>query len=198
MTFSSTIGLMTEDDSELVLMARKGENEALHTLLTRYEPFIRACSEFDGNIGVEADDLMQEGRLGLVSAMQCFRQDGGASFRTYACLCIKRHIYSAKRHARRDKNFPMNSYVSFDDDVAKNEIANFASANPEDIVISMERVAAVKDALAGMFNPFEHRLFSLYLSGFSYNDMAKNLHVSKKQVDNSLQHIKRKLSMLFI
>jgi RNA polymerase sporulation-specific sigma factor len=198
MTFSSTIGLMTEDDSELVLMARKGENEALHTLLTRYEPFIRACSEFDGNIGVEADDLMQEGRLGLVSAMQCFRQDGGASFRTYACLCIKRHIYSAKRHARRDKNFPMNSYVSFDDDVAKNEIANFASANPEDIVISMERVAAVKDALAGMFTPFERRLFSLYLSGFSYNDMAENLHVSKKQVDNSLQHIKRKLSLLFV
>jgi RNA polymerase sporulation-specific sigma factor len=198
MTYSSTIGLLAEDESVLVLMARKGENEALHILLTRYEPFIRMCSEFDGNIGVEVDDLMQEGRLGLFSAVKSYRCEGGASFKTYACLCIKRHIFSAKRHAKRDKNLPMNSYVSLDDDAVKNTITLFTSANPEDIVISMERIAAVKDALTGMFSPFERRLFSLYLSGFSYCDIAESLHVCKKQVDNSLQHIKRKLSILFI
>lgn len=186
-----------EDDSVLAMMTRGGDDSALHELLARYEPFIRAYSEFVGRPGVEIDDLMQEGRLGLVSAAKYFSVESGASFKTFAYLCIKRQIVSALRRAFSGKNMPMNGYVSLDDDIAKNEIPCSDSTNPEDMVILRERISAVKTALAGMFAPEERKVFSLYLYGFSYNAIAREMCIGPKQVDNSLQRIKRKLSLLF-
>jgi RNA polymerase sporulation-specific sigma factor len=191
-----TSSLAVKDDSSLALLARNGDDSALYVLLARYEPFIRAYSGYSSCAGVEIDDLMQEGRLGLISAVKCFRCDAGASFKTFACLCIKRQIVSAVRRAVSGKNVPMNSYVSLDDDAAKNEIPT-DSSNPEDMVILRERLTAVKTALTGMFSPFERKLFSLYLNGLSYNIIAETLNIKPKQVDNSLQRIKRKLTLLF-
>jgi RNA polymerase sporulation-specific sigma factor len=188
--------LTVKDDSALALLARNGDENALHVLLIRYEPFIRTYSGFAGRAGVEADDLMQEGRLGLVSAVRRYNSEAGASFKTFAYLCIKRQIVSAVRRAVSGKNIPLNSYVSFDE-MAKDEIACSDSLNPEDMVILRERISAVKAALAGMFTPFERRIFSLHLSGCSYKSIGKTMHISSKQVDNSLQRIKRKLSLLF-
>lgn len=192
----STSNLELNDDSKLAEMSVNGDNEALQLLLARYEPFIRACSALNSNIGIEPDDLMQEGRVGLISAAQRYQRGGGASFKTYAYICIKRQIASALRNATRAKHLALNNYVSLDDE-SNAEIAGISEKSPEDIVISMERVSAVKKALSSMFSPFERKLFSLYLSGFSYDGMANDLHVSKKQVDNSLQRVKRKLSLLF-
>lgn len=139
---------------------------------------------------------MQEGRIGLVSAIRLFRCDAGASFKTYACLCIKRQIVSAVRCAVSGKNKPMMCYVPLED-IGKNEIPYSDLQNPEDMVINKERISTVKAAVADLFSPVERRIFSLYLNGFSYDAIAKAMNISKKQVDNSLQHIKRKLSLIF-
>lgn len=190
-----------KEESALVLLARSGDDNALHVLFVRYEPFIREYSGLAGCAGVESDDLMQEGRLGLVSAIKSFRDDAGASFKTFAFLCIKRQILSAVRRAVNGKNVPMNGYISLDDvsanDVSKSQFLCANTLNPEDTVILRERISAVKSALDVMFTPFERKLFLLYLNGFSYNAIAKTLHVGSKKVDNSLQRIKRRLSLLF-
>lgn len=191
---SSSIAV--KDDIVLALSARNGNDDALQTLLVRYEPFIRAYSGIFSCAGVETEDLMQEGRIGLVSAIRLFRCDAGASFKTYACLCIKRQIVSAMRYAISGKNKPMMCYVSLED-IGKNEISCSDSLNPEDMVINKERISTVKAAVADLFSPAERRIFSQYLNGFSYDAIAKTMNIGKKQVDNSLQHIKRKLSLIF-
>lgn len=188
--------LAVKDDIALVQAARNGSDDALQALLLRYEPFIRAYSGFFSCAGVETEDLMQEGRIGLVSAIRLFRCDAGASFKTYACLCIKRQIVSAVRCAVSGKNKPMMCYVPLED-IGKNEIPYSDLQNPEDMVINKERISTVKAAVADLFSPVERRIFSLYLNGFSYDAIAKAMNISKKQVDNSLQHIKRKLSLIF-
>lgn len=185
-----------KDDTILAVEAKNGDNAALHILFSRYEPFIRAYAGAFGNAAVEIDDLMQEGRLGLASAVKFFDSGAGASFKTFAHICIKRQIISLVRKAQCRRNLPMSGYVSLDD-VAKSEIPCSKTANPEDMAILKERISAVKTALRSMFTPFERRLFSLYLSGLSYNDIAKSLNVSQKRVDNSLQRIKRRLCLLF-
>lgn len=189
--------LMAKDDSVLAELAGKGDNDSLRLLLARYEPYIRACCRNCSNLGIDTEDLMQEGRLGLISATRRFRSDRGASFKTFAYLCIKRQITTAFRHARRGKNLPMNDFVSLDDTQAKVRIAEIASVNPEDVVISMERLAAIRNALTDMFSPLERKLFLLYLSGYTYESMASQLNICKKQVDNTLQRMKRKLVILF-
>lgn len=196
MPYPSMTSLMANNDGTLAEMAGSGNDDALHLLLDRYEPVIKAYSGRYAKFGIDADDLMQEGRLGLVSAARSYHNERGASFKTFAALCIKRQITSAVRYALRGKNLPMHNYVSLDDDEAQNKIS-FSSVNPEDVVISNEQIDAVRKAVSVMFNSYERRLINLYLLGCSYETMAQQLHVSKKQVDNSLQRIKRRLIMIF-
>ncbi|WP_274378303.1 sigma factor, partial [Rhodanobacter spathiphylli] len=74
--------------------------------------------------GVDFDDLVQEGGIGLVSAVRFFKSDAGAAFKTFACLCIRRQILSAMRNAsKRD-------IISLD--YVRNLNSNVE--NPEDVV----------------------------------------------------------------
>jgi RNA polymerase sigma factor, sigma-70 family len=188
--------LDVKSEADLIFAAKNGDENALRLLLLKYEPFIRACSGFSGGAGAEPDDLMQEGRMGFLSAIKNFRPDAGSSFRTFAHICIKRQILSVARRAASQKNAPMNGYIPLDE-VVGTEIAGSASQNPEDVVILRERLLAVKTAINGVFTPFERRLFSLYLGGLPYRAIAKEMQVGPKKVDNTLQQIKRKLGLLF-
>ncbi|MFQ9410258.1 MAG: sigma factor [Evtepia gabavorous] len=45
--------------------------------------------------------MIQEGMLGLLSAIREFRSDRGARFRTFAELCVRRRIISVVQRRRR-------------------------------------------------------------------------------------------------
>lgn len=47
------------------------------------------------NRGIDFNDLIQEGNLGLVQAIRWYRQDRGAKFITFCYMVIRQHIYSA-------------------------------------------------------------------------------------------------------
>lgn len=195
MSFSSKAQLSV-DDNTLVGAAQSGDENSLSVLLFKYEPFIKSyCSTLTCS-GIDFEDLIQEGRIGLVSAVKLFRCDAGASFKTYACLCIKRQIVSAIRTAVSGKNSPMNAYVSFDD-VSKDEAICEKSVSPEETVINREYLDAVKTALSGMFSEQERKIFLMHLNGYTYKVIAETVNTEVKQVDNSLQRIKRKLSVIF-
>ena len=63
--------------------------------------------------GGDADDLIQEGLVGLYKAVRDYRTDRESSFRNFAELCITRQIITAVKTATRNKHSPLNQYVSF-------------------------------------------------------------------------------------
>ena len=63
--------------------------------------------------GGEAEDLIQEGLIGLCKAVRDFRADKETSFRSFAELCVTRQIITAIKTATRFKHAPLNNYVSF-------------------------------------------------------------------------------------
>lgn len=177
---------LDDKDENLAVRAQNGDETALRAIFERFEPYIRFYSAQYKCSRVDFDDLVQEGGIGLVSAVRFFRSDAGAAFKTFACLCIRRQILSAMRNVNRKE------VVSLDN------ISNLNSnaENPEDVVIMRESISSVKDALLMSFTPFERKLFLLYIEGFSYKSIAKELRVGTKKVDNSLQSIKRRLGVL--
>lgn len=188
--------LDVKSEAALIFAAKNGDDNALRVLLSKFEPSIKAYAAVCGGAGAESDDLMQEGRMGFVSAIKNFQSDGGASFKTFAQVCIKRQIVSAARRASSKKNAPMRGYLPLDE-TATAQISDISVQNPEDVIILRERLNAVKTAVNSVFTPFERNLFSLYLGGSSYRAIAKEMQVTPKKIDNTLQHIKRKLSFLF-
>lgn len=187
------------DDSALLSLAREGDELAEDTLILRYRRTVLACTRPYFLAGGDSEDLLQEGMIGLLSAMREFDLNG-ASFRTYAQLCIRRRVISAARSASRLKHSPLNDSVSLDEILSDENRSDSPLAgrqfdrSPEDQLLAREREGDFIAAYARYLSPFEIRILKFYLDGCSYREIAKNCGRSEKSVDNAVQRIRKKLA----
>lgn len=149
----------------------------------------------------ETADLIQEGMLGLLSAIREFRSDRGARFRTFAELCVRRRIISVVRAAAGGKHSPLNDYVSLDPSLflAHQDFTFFGTAyhqqrNPEDVVIHEENLSTLEEAIRKGLTGLEAQVLACYLHGLSYAEIAEEVQRSTKSVDNAVQRIRRKIA----
>ena len=177
-------------DEELCANAQRGDSEAERELAERYSRVVRVCARPYFLEGGDMEDLIQEGMFGLVKAMRDYSPVGDASFSTYAQACIKNRIYSAIRTALRKKHTPLNESVSFEGEELKNAAAG--EGNPEDAVISSEKLKEFKTSLDRILSQFEQDVLKLYREGWSYEEIGEQLGRSSKAVDNAVQRIRRK------
>ena len=101
------------EDLQLVLRARNGSDAARDELMRRYQGFVRLKASSYFLAGGDAEDLIQEGMVGLFKAIRDFRHDKETSFRSFAELCVTRQIITAIKSATRYKHAPLNTYISF-------------------------------------------------------------------------------------
>ncbi len=179
-------------DEQLAVLAKNGDSEAFVELTERYVPAIRAkVSPFHAG-GMETDDLCQEGLLALLLAAKTFDPNNGASFRTYADVCISNRIIMAYRTATDGKNRPLSNFVSLSGEDAP-EFPADRSADPEALLDGRERFEAVRRRMEKILTPMELRALKLYLGGCSYREIAKKMSVTEKAADNALQRARNKL-----
>jgi len=193
------------NDFALVQAHRRGSRAALDALMLRYHQFVRLKASSYFLAGGDAEDLIQEGMLGLYKAVRDYRDDRQASFRSFAELCITRQIITAIKTATRQKHVPLNGYLSFSqspNDSSDDGDCSLADVlpgptihDPVNQVISAEEVESLKGCLTRMLSDLEGRVLRLYLNGLSYECIAEQLDCDCKTVDNALQRIKRKVDL---
>jgi RNA polymerase sporulation-specific sigma factor len=193
-------GMDDRDEMELALKAAKGDIAAEEALFSEYSRLVRACARPYFLAGGDAEDLMQEGMFGLLSAVRTFDPAKGAKFSTYAEFCVKRRIYSAIRTASGYKHTPLNSYVSLESPQLdeRNTHTAYFLRDPEDYVIARESAGEVARLLFGALSRFESNVLELFLDGVSYKEMAAHFGKTRKSIDNAVQRIRKKLAKTLI
>jgi RNA polymerase sigma-H factor len=191
------------EDLQLVLRARNGDGTAMDQLLKRYTGFVRLKASSYFLAGGDADDLVQEGLIGLYKAVRDFRSDKETSFRSFAELCVTRQIITAIKTATRFKHAPLNTYVSFSHTPAGQDgdgectlgdaLPGPGVHEPSVVVISSEELQSLIFCLGTGLSQLEADALRLYLEGSSYEDMAERLGCDTKTIDNALQRVKRKI-----
>lgn len=92
----STI-LSKEEAKELLIKAKKGDTKAKELLLISNMGLIRTISaNYQGN-GLELEDLMIEGGLGLIRAIDAYDLSKDTNFPTYAFYWIRQYLNKAIR-----------------------------------------------------------------------------------------------------
>ena len=180
-------------DEELVELLRQGDTEVMDYLLEKYKFVVRQKARVLYLAGGEADDLIQEGMIGLFKAVRDFQQDKEASFATFARMCIDRQIYSAIQNSNRQKHQPLNSYVSLNQEDENSPIWELSVENPEAIIIDQENTQDLRKRISDYLSPMENRVLDLYLKGKGYVEIAGILNKSPKSIDNALQRIRAKI-----
>jgi RNA polymerase sporulation-specific sigma factor len=170
----------------------------------RYYGFVRLKASSYFLAGGDADDLIQEGLVGLYKAVRDYRSDRESSFRNFAELCITRQIITAVKTATRNKHTPLNQYVSFSSSPASapegeptldEVIAGPTVHDPVNQVVSSEELQALVSCLSTALSDLESRVLALYLDGRSYEEIGGRLTCDTKTVDNALQRVKRKVGV---
>jgi len=191
------------EDLQLVLKARNGSTAALDALLRRYQGFVRLKASSYFLAGGDADDLVQEGMVGLYKAVRDYRPEKETSFRSFAELCVTRQIITAIKTATRFKHAPLNGYVSFSHTPAGQEgdgectlgdaLPGPSVDDPSVCVISTEELQSLVFSLGTGLSRLEADALRLYLDGHSYEQMGEELGCDTKTIDNALQRVKRKI-----
>ena len=190
------------EDLQLVMKARNGDSSAMDALMRRYTGFVRLKSSSYFLAGGDAEDLVQEGLIGLYKAVRDFSPEL-SSFRSFAELCVTRQIITAIKTATRFKHAPLNTYVSFSHTPAGQEseadctlgdaLPGPSVDDPSVCVISTEELQSLVFTLGTGLSKLEADALKLYLEGESYETMAERLGCDTKTIDNALQRVKRKV-----
>ena len=189
----------TKSDEELQSLAKARVAGAEEALAERYARVVRMCARPYFLAGGDSEDLIQEGMLGLLSAIREYDEAKGATFKTYAETCIHNRIRSAVRSANRMKNAPLNDGVSLEDvlsDESQSLGTNFYTRSPEEQVLARETENEFISAYSRCLSKLEANILRLYLDGLSYSEMAAASGRDVKAVDNAVQRIRRKLADL--
>ena len=186
-------------DEQLAKKAAEGDSQAETELVQRYGRLVRACARPLFLAGGDSEDLIQEGMLGLLTAIRSYDPGRDATFRTYAEICIRSRLLTAVRAAQGGKHAPLNHSVSYEPPLFDVTSAHlFSSAeSPEDVVIGREELKERLDALKGQLSELEAQILTPYLSGLSCGEIARRVGRSQKSVDNAIQRIRRKMARSF-
>lgn len=189
-------------DELLVRMARDGDEKAEDFLLKKYKDFVRSKARAYFLVGGDSDDLIQEGMIGLYNAIGHYNESMASSFMTYAAICINNKLISAVSADGRQKNAPLNGYVSIYSSITdetgeeaslSDVLPDTENINPEAIILNEEQEKLTINRLLGKLSALEKEILSYYMEGMSYSEIAKLIGKTEKSVDNAIQRIRLKM-----
>lgn len=178
---------MQKIDDDLLVRAQQGEETALAALIARMMPAIRKGAAVCRAPGLDFEDAVQEGLIGLFQAVRGYKPAAGTPFAPYAAACIRHAQQDAQRAALRKKHAPLNFSVPLPD------AENIPQPGPEELAIAGERYADTLQRMQTELSALERRVLVASLHGQPAAQTAQELGTTPKAVANALARARRKL-----
>ena len=191
------------NDFELLYLICEQSEDAHEILYKKYQPVVEMKAskylKYAASKGLDYNDLIQEGMIGLSEAVRDFKTQKDVKFSTFANLCIERQINTAIIKANRKKHKLLNESLSLDntpnetDRSLMESIFDKKESDPGNYLIDLETELETYNMIVGLLTPFEKEIFDLKLKNFDYKEIADKLSKSYKSIDSALQRIKKKM-----
>ncbi len=195
-----------QDDTSLVLLAQTGDTSAMDELLNRYKGLVRARAGDFFMAGADHEDVIQEGMIGLFKAIRTYQPAFKVPFASFAAYCIIAQVTDAVRRASRLKHGPLNESVSLqtllapDGDSGRSLLDVFidvSRADPEQAVLAKEAFESLMAFMNQDLSLLERQVVLLFMEGRRYQEIAGQLKVSAKSVENALRRARQKFAKAY-
>lgn len=196
------------NDFEVLYMIHHQDDYAIEMMLESAMKLIWSnihaiCNELQPK-RVSKADLFQEGCIGLLDAINAYREDYNVPFLPFAKVCIVREIRSLLRRHRGmnygiiDQSVSLDMAVSEDHSLYLSDIiADPCKDNNPTWMALKEEVKDYVYSTKVKLNDTDRSVYELRNNGFTYQEISEILNIKAKSVDNSIQKITKKLTMLF-
>ncbi|MBR4261893.1 MAG: sigma-70 family RNA polymerase sigma factor [Bacilli bacterium] len=170
-------------------------------MIEKYSPIIKKQADMFikkyPNLNMDKDELIQEGILGLINAIDSFTERRNCIFYTYAVLLIKREMLKHIKKCSCSKNLVLTLSKSISESVYENELFL------EDTIYSKKDLVeevVLSNYYERLLNNFKYELsikespiYELRINNFSNKEISILLDLPYKSVDNNWRSIKKKL-----
>lgn len=92
--------LSRDEERALALRARRGNKAARDELVRRHLPLVLSFARIQSRGSLPLEELVQEGNLGLLRAVEKYDPDAGTRFSTYALWWIRAYVWRYLKMAR--------------------------------------------------------------------------------------------------
>jgi len=196
-------------DEEIVILAQKGDDLAEEYLIKKYEKLTYCLSKRFYSQGVEHEDFLQMGLIGLFKAIKGYncsqKQPPLTSFKSFASLCVKSELFDYLRFCTRYKHQILNNSIPFlsystNRNVEDKQNNNFADTilgdtknDPQNLILTKEMLISVGCIIKNVLTRLEKEVLILWLDDYSYKEISLIIGKNVKSVENSIQRIRKKL-----
>lgn len=190
------------NDYEVMYMIGEASEDAANLLFDKYQPIVEKYAKeyynYGKKLGLEYQDFVQEGYLGLYSAIKNYTDDKSTLFYTYVIICIKSKMSNLiKRHSTK-KNYLLNNSISlhynYDDKGSEliNHIIDEKAIIPEIEVEDMEIIEVFKKIIYDL-DLLNGSILELKYNGFNNREISELLDISTSRVSYILRYIRKNL-----
>ena len=182
-------------------------NEAFAELIKRYSRAIYTWTRpFFNDRVIGREDLLQEARLAFLAAVRSY-DPRLASLFTFAQLCVNRKLCSVARSYGRLKNTPPAPVIPLsgsagswdsDDRSLLESVADTDAVDPVEEAIAHDSARRIISIASCALSSLEFEVFKGIAAGDSYRELARQMGVEPKTVDNAAFRARRKLRDLMI
>lgn len=176
-------------DQDLPARAQQGDENALAALIARMMPAIRKGAAECTAPGLDFDDAVQEGLIGLFHAVRGFDPAAGQTFTAYAAACI--------RHAQQDAppggSAQKARAAELQRAAAHREESTDTRPAPRSLLSSANSTRTRSGRMQTELSALERTVLMAGLEGRTPAQTARELGLPAKNVANALARARRKL-----
>ena len=173
-----------------ILAVREGSQESFSLLLEQYRPLIESVIGRFTNEEISElnrEDLRQEASLVFYNSILTYDlEQSEVEFGLYAKICITNGLVSYLRRLKPRKEILLGEV-----DVEKS--TESVSEDPSAGILERERVRALYAIIRRVLSDYEYRVWSLYMSGRSAQEIGEAMSRDEKSVSNAIYRIRKKL-----
>lgn len=196
-----------QEEMQLIAQMRQSDSAARELLIKAYLTLVVSIACMHQRPGIELDDLIQEGNIGLIEAIDRFNPLLGNKLNTYAVWRIKKKIsqyIQSLGSTQESLDTPIcvedEDYVFLADMIVDKETlcGSQAIKSIEETMIQVEEICRLYDKLDSLSIRQRKLVMMLYGLGeeqeHSIDEMAEILGISRKRVEQLRDKALRRLS----
>ncbi len=173
-----------EEETEFLIRMQNGDEQAKNELIERNLRLVVYIAKKFENTGVDIEDLISVGSIGLIKAVNTFNLDKKIKLATYASRCIENEILMHLRKvSKQKKETSLDSPLSFDSDGNELLLSDVIGIDAEEVFKNIE-TSVEKEIIYSVLKKLDEREQQIVSMRFGLNGQKE---CTQKQVADMLQ-----------
>lgn len=183
--------LTTQEEKQYLKQMNEGSLEAKHILIERNMRLVAHVVKKYQNVDEDMEDMISIGTIGLIKAIETFKEDRGSKLATYAARCIDNELLMYLRSKRKTaREISLYEPIGTDKEGNQIHLMDIMENTEPDIVEQLEYDKNVKklyELMPKVLTPREQMILSLRYGlkteePVTQREIANHLNISRSYV----------------